>query len=223
MGVSVDVLNNSARTVTPKFYLCEKQTFVAQSKRIVHTNDILFATGDSVPAGTSQTVTRVLSIPPQLSPTFFNCSTMKLEYRVKVLTLCTYTYIVNYNQHVLIHISLPDSINEFYPDLIWYFFFTLSVNLRHTVYLCYLPWTNESWCKVRNSWWLHGDWKISLMHSTTQWLYEVYKDRERKREGRSYTREPSLLIHTLMKRHVGNSVILHPNLSVLLSARKGLS
>ncbi|XP_042278134.1 arrestin domain-containing protein 3-like [Thunnus maccoyii] len=85
MGVSVEVLNNSARTVTPKFYLCEKQTFVAQSKRIIHTNDILFGTGHSVSAETSRTITSVLSIPPQLPPTFFNCSMMKLEYRLKVI------------------------------------------------------------------------------------------------------------------------------------------
>ncbi|XP_060926808.1 arrestin domain-containing protein 3-like [Limanda limanda] len=84
MGVSVEVLNDSARTVTPKFYLCEKQTFVGQSKRTVHTNDVLFGTGDSVPAQTSRVETKVLSIPPQTHPTFFNCCLMKLEYRLKV-------------------------------------------------------------------------------------------------------------------------------------------
>ncbi|XP_018523939.1 arrestin domain-containing protein 3-like [Lates calcarifer] len=84
VGVSVEVLNDSARTVTPRFYLCEKQTFVAQSKRTIYTNDILFGTGDSVPAETSRTITKVLSIPPQLPPTFFNCCMMKLEYRLKI-------------------------------------------------------------------------------------------------------------------------------------------
>uniref|UniRef100_A0A3B4WRA4 Arrestin C-terminal-like domain-containing protein n=1 Tax=Seriola lalandi dorsalis TaxID=1841481 RepID=A0A3B4WRA4_SERLL len=84
IGVSVEVLNDSTRTLTPRFYLCEKQTFVAQSKRTVHSNDILFGTGDSVPAGTSQTITKVMSIPPQTPPTFFNCCMMKLEYRLKV-------------------------------------------------------------------------------------------------------------------------------------------
>lgn len=87
MGVSVEVLNDSARTVTPKFYLCEKQTFAAQSKRIVHTNETLFGTGDSVPAETSRTITKVLSVPPELPPTFFNCCMMKLEYRLKVFIL----------------------------------------------------------------------------------------------------------------------------------------
>ncbi|XP_071755832.1 arrestin domain-containing protein 3-like [Centroberyx gerrardi] len=84
MEVSAEVINSSARTVTPKFYLCEKQTFVAQSKRIVHTNDILFGTGDSVSAASSRTTSSVLNVPPQLHPTFFNCSMMKLEYRLKV-------------------------------------------------------------------------------------------------------------------------------------------
>ncbi|CAN9513321.1 unnamed protein product [Ophioblennius macclurei] len=85
MGVSVDITNDSARRVIPKFYLCEKQTFVAQSKTRVHTNDVFFGTGESVPAETSGTITKVLSIPPQLPPTFFNCCMMKLEYRLKVI------------------------------------------------------------------------------------------------------------------------------------------
>ncbi|XP_069565547.1 arrestin domain-containing protein 3-like [Brachyistius frenatus] len=84
MGVTVEVHNDSARRVTPKFYLCEKQTFVAQSKRMVHTSEIFFGTGDFVPAETSQTITKVLSVPPQLPPTFFNCCMMKLEYRLQV-------------------------------------------------------------------------------------------------------------------------------------------
>ncbi|XP_040052186.2 arrestin domain-containing protein 3-like isoform X2 [Gasterosteus aculeatus] len=85
MGVSVQVLNHSAHTVTPKFYLCEKQTFAADSKRIVHTNETLFGTGDPIAAQTCQTKTKVLSIPTQLHPTFFNCCMMKLEYRLKVV------------------------------------------------------------------------------------------------------------------------------------------
>lgn len=91
------MLNESTRTVTPKFYLCEKQTFAAQSKRIVHTNDTLFATGDAVPAEISRTMTKVLSIPPQLAPTFFNCGMMKLEYRIKVLCSSLYCFpLLNY-------------------------------------------------------------------------------------------------------------------------------
>ncbi|KAF3850935.1 hypothetical protein F7725_012707 [Dissostichus mawsoni] len=84
IGISVEVLNDSARAVTPKFYLSEKQTFVAQTKRIVQTNEVLFTRGDAVPAESTLTITKVLSIPPQLHPTFFNCCLMKLEYRLKV-------------------------------------------------------------------------------------------------------------------------------------------
>ncbi|XP_078808389.1 arrestin domain-containing protein 3-like [Oryzias latipes] len=83
VGVFCEVLNDSTCLVTPKFYLCEKQTFVAQSKRRIHTNEILFGTGDLVPVSSCIT-TKVLSIPPQSYPTFFNCCMMKLEYRIKV-------------------------------------------------------------------------------------------------------------------------------------------
>uniref|UniRef100_A0A3Q3LFU4 Uncharacterized protein n=1 Tax=Labrus bergylta TaxID=56723 RepID=A0A3Q3LFU4_9LABR len=90
LGVSVEVFNQSARTVTPKFYLCEEQTFAARSQKIVHTNETLFGTGDSVPAHTNRTMTKVISIPPQLYPTFFNCSMMRLEYRLKVFVAFSY-------------------------------------------------------------------------------------------------------------------------------------
>ncbi|XP_061674597.1 arrestin domain-containing protein 3-like [Syngnathoides biaculeatus] len=84
MDVSVEVINGSNSAVTPKFFLCEKQIFVARAATTVHTSEILFGTGESVSAWTSRTIRNVLSIPPQLSPTFFNCSMIKLEYTLKV-------------------------------------------------------------------------------------------------------------------------------------------
>ncbi|XP_014844605.1 PREDICTED: arrestin domain-containing protein 3-like [Poecilia mexicana] len=84
MGVFVEVLNASAHSVTPKFYLCEKLTFVAHSRKKVQTKDILFGIGDAVPAEGIHTVTKVLIIPPHLPATFFNCSMMNLEYRIKI-------------------------------------------------------------------------------------------------------------------------------------------
>ncbi|MED6252366.1 hypothetical protein ATANTOWER_010720 [Ataeniobius toweri] len=84
MGVFMEVCNDSACSVTPMFYLCEKQTFVAQSNKKVQTKDILFGIGDIVPAESSCSVTKILVIPPHLPPTFFNCSMMNLEYRIKV-------------------------------------------------------------------------------------------------------------------------------------------
>ncbi|CAG5922467.1 unnamed protein product [Menidia menidia] len=84
MQVFLEVLNESARPVTPKFFLCEKQTFVAPTGRTVHTNDILFGMGDPVPPASRQVLTKVLSIPPGLPPTFYNCCMMKLEYQIKI-------------------------------------------------------------------------------------------------------------------------------------------
>ncbi|XP_057688675.1 arrestin domain-containing protein 3-like [Corythoichthys intestinalis] len=85
MEVSVEVINGSNSAVTPKFFLCEKQIFVAQSETLVHTNEILFGSGQSVAARTSRTISNVLSIPMQLHPTFCNCSVIKLEYMLKVI------------------------------------------------------------------------------------------------------------------------------------------
>lgn len=81
---AVQVLNDSAQSLVPILCLREKQTFAAQSKRMVHTNDILFESADCVPPWSSQTITKALRIPAELPPTFFNCCMMKLEYRLKV-------------------------------------------------------------------------------------------------------------------------------------------
>ncbi|XP_029493072.2 arrestin domain-containing protein 3-like isoform X2 [Oncorhynchus nerka] len=85
LKVRAIIVNNSTRPVTPKNYLYEKQCFYAQKKRKVHTHNILKEKGDRVPAGTRQTVTQVLTIPPQLPSTIFNCPILKLEYRLKVV------------------------------------------------------------------------------------------------------------------------------------------
>uniref|UniRef100_A0A4W5M1W6 Arrestin C-terminal-like domain-containing protein n=1 Tax=Hucho hucho TaxID=62062 RepID=A0A4W5M1W6_9TELE len=76
--------NNSTRTVTPNFYLYEEQSFFAKHKRKVYTNDIIKERGDPVTASTRQTVTKVLTIPPQLPVSLLDCSILKLEYRLKV-------------------------------------------------------------------------------------------------------------------------------------------
>uniref|UniRef100_A0A8C7CPV0 Arrestin C-terminal-like domain-containing protein n=1 Tax=Oncorhynchus kisutch TaxID=8019 RepID=A0A8C7CPV0_ONCKI len=96
LKVRAIIVNNSTRPVTPKYYLYEKQCFYAQKKRKVHTHNILKEKGDRVPAETRQTVTQVLTIPPQLPATIFNCPILKLEYRLKVATYisCTFKYIM---------------------------------------------------------------------------------------------------------------------------------
>uniref|UniRef100_A0A8C8DDC2 Arrestin C-terminal-like domain-containing protein n=1 Tax=Oncorhynchus tshawytscha TaxID=74940 RepID=A0A8C8DDC2_ONCTS len=85
LKVRAIIVNNSTRPVTPKYYLYEKQCFYAQKKRKVHTHNILKEKGHRVHAGTRHTVTQVLTIPPQLPATIFNCPILKLEYRLKVV------------------------------------------------------------------------------------------------------------------------------------------
>uniref|UniRef100_A0A4W5M1W1 Arrestin C-terminal-like domain-containing protein n=1 Tax=Hucho hucho TaxID=62062 RepID=A0A4W5M1W1_9TELE len=58
--------------------------FFAKHKRKVYTNDIIKERGDPVTASTRQTVTKVLTIPPQLPVSLLDCSILKLEYRLKV-------------------------------------------------------------------------------------------------------------------------------------------
>ncbi|CDQ65865.1 unnamed protein product [Oncorhynchus mykiss] len=82
--ILVEIHNNSTRTVTPNFYLCEEQSFFAKHKRNIYTNDIIKERGDPVTASTRQTVTKVLTIPPQLPVSLLDCSILKLEYRLKV-------------------------------------------------------------------------------------------------------------------------------------------
>ncbi|KAL0979754.1 hypothetical protein UPYG_G00189200 [Umbra pygmaea] len=82
--VIVQIHNNSTRPVTPNFYLFEKQSFFAKRRRKVYTNDIIKEIGDPVPAGSNQTVTKVLTVPPHIPITFLDCSIIKLEYRLKV-------------------------------------------------------------------------------------------------------------------------------------------
>ncbi|XP_038852931.1 arrestin domain-containing protein 3-like [Salvelinus namaycush] len=82
--ILVEIHNNSTRTVTPNFYLYEEQSFFAKHKRKFYTIDIIKERGDPVTASTRQTVTKVLTIPPQLPVSLLDCSILKLEYRLKV-------------------------------------------------------------------------------------------------------------------------------------------
>lgn len=83
--VQVEVQNNTTRTVTPTIYLCEKQTFLAQTKGNVYTHEIKLGEGVPVTASSTNSVSRVLSIPRHLHPTIFNCPLIKLEYKLKVI------------------------------------------------------------------------------------------------------------------------------------------
>ena len=95
LKVKIDILNNSSRPVTPKYYLYMKQSFFARMncnlmncnfrRRKVATGNILKEKGEVVNARSGENVTRLMSIPAELLPSIFNCPILKLEYRLKVM------------------------------------------------------------------------------------------------------------------------------------------
>ncbi|XP_019956412.2 arrestin domain-containing protein 3-like [Paralichthys olivaceus] len=82
--VTVEILNQSSRSVKPKFTLYEKKSFFAQGRRRVHTKEILKDKIEALASSSKDTVTKVMSIPRELPPSILNCSIIKLEYRLKL-------------------------------------------------------------------------------------------------------------------------------------------
>lgn len=91
LKVIVEVTNSSTRKVKPKFYLYKKESFFAQGQRRVETKDVLKDKSDQVPTSSRHTVTKIITIPPELPPSILNCSIIKLEYRLKVMLDVTLT------------------------------------------------------------------------------------------------------------------------------------
>ncbi|XP_054467722.1 arrestin domain-containing protein 3-like [Anoplopoma fimbria] len=84
LKVTVEVSNQSTRSVKPKFILYEKTSFFAQGRRRVSTNEILKEKIDSIASSGKETVTKVITIPRELPPSILNCSILKQEYRLKI-------------------------------------------------------------------------------------------------------------------------------------------
>lgn len=80
----VEIVNQSSRSVKPKFILYEKKSFFAQGRRKLSTNVILKEKIEAVASCGQTTVTKVITIPRELPPSILNCSIIKLEYRLKV-------------------------------------------------------------------------------------------------------------------------------------------
>ncbi|KAL7391103.1 hypothetical protein ABVT39_004279 [Epinephelus coioides] len=85
LKVMAEISNQSSRSVKPKFILYEKQSFFAQGRRRVCTNEILKEKVEAVEPSRKETVTKVITIPRELPPSILNCSIIKLEYRLKVI------------------------------------------------------------------------------------------------------------------------------------------
>ncbi|KAK5871349.1 hypothetical protein PBY51_004234 [Eleginops maclovinus] len=84
LKVTVEVINNSTRSVKPKLILYEKKSFFAQGRRRVSTNDILKEKMDAVASSNKETLAQVINIPRELPSSILNCSIIKVEYRLKV-------------------------------------------------------------------------------------------------------------------------------------------
>ncbi|KAJ0019324.1 hypothetical protein NQD34_006893, partial [Periophthalmus magnuspinnatus] len=83
--VRAEIINNSNKTITPKYYLYEKQTFYTKLKRKVYTKGIIKEKGQPIGPRAQLNDTKVLHIPDLLPPTLLSCSILKLEYTLKVV------------------------------------------------------------------------------------------------------------------------------------------
>uniref|UniRef100_A0A3P9CB82 Arrestin C-terminal-like domain-containing protein n=1 Tax=Maylandia zebra TaxID=106582 RepID=A0A3P9CB82_9CICH len=78
--VTVEINNNSSRTVKPKFKLYQKHSFFAQCHRTVYTHDILKDKAEAVEASSGRkTVTKVITIPGDLPPSILNSHIINLD------------------------------------------------------------------------------------------------------------------------------------------------
>uniref|UniRef100_A0A3Q3M4Z5 Arrestin C-terminal-like domain-containing protein n=1 Tax=Mastacembelus armatus TaxID=205130 RepID=A0A3Q3M4Z5_9TELE len=84
LQIILKISNHSTRSVKPKFILYEKRSFFAQGHRKLWTNEILKQKTEAVAPSTSETVTKVITIPRDLPPSILNCAIIKMEYRLKV-------------------------------------------------------------------------------------------------------------------------------------------
>ncbi|KAF3850934.1 hypothetical protein F7725_012706 [Dissostichus mawsoni] len=84
LKVSVEIVNNSSRSVKAKVILYEKKSFFAQGRRRVCTKEILKEKMEAVASSNKETVVKVMNIPRELPSSILNCSIIKLEYRLKV-------------------------------------------------------------------------------------------------------------------------------------------
>ncbi|XP_010790477.1 arrestin domain-containing protein 3 [Notothenia coriiceps] len=84
LKVSVEIVNNSSRSVKAKVILYEKKSFFAQGRRRVSTKEILKEKMEAIASSNKETVVKVMNIPRELPSSILNCSIIKLEYRLKV-------------------------------------------------------------------------------------------------------------------------------------------
>uniref|UniRef100_A0A673CDS6 Arrestin C-terminal-like domain-containing protein n=1 Tax=Sphaeramia orbicularis TaxID=375764 RepID=A0A673CDS6_9TELE len=82
--VVASIQNKSSRDVTPKFCLYRKHSYFADKTRKVVTKTLLKEVGEAIPPSACQTVTRIITIPPDTDPSVLNCNILRAEHRLKV-------------------------------------------------------------------------------------------------------------------------------------------
>ncbi|XP_076132726.1 arrestin domain-containing protein 3 isoform X2 [Alosa pseudoharengus] len=83
--VVTEIVNSSTRKVIPKFYIYQKQSFFAQGRRRVSTNDILKQKWPRpLESSTRETVTQKMTIPPEIPPSILNCRILKAVLSVSL-------------------------------------------------------------------------------------------------------------------------------------------
>ncbi|XP_077378843.1 arrestin domain-containing protein 3-like [Festucalex cinctus] len=84
LKIKVEIHNHSSRDLKPKFELYEKQSFFAQGRRRLHTQEIVKEKLESVNAHSKETMEKVIRIPRNVHSSILNSSIIKLEYRLKI-------------------------------------------------------------------------------------------------------------------------------------------
>ncbi|XP_073321606.1 arrestin domain-containing protein 3-like [Pagrus major] len=82
--VVATIYNKSSRDIKPKYLLYMKSSYFAKGKWRLDSKKILKEVGDPIPPSADQTVTRVITIPPDTCVSILNCNILKVEYRMKV-------------------------------------------------------------------------------------------------------------------------------------------
>lgn len=84
LKVLAEIENNSSRALAPKFALHQRHSFIAGTSTNNVSKRIFKVVGERVPSSTRQSVTEVLSLPPDLTASLFHCSIIKVEYTLQV-------------------------------------------------------------------------------------------------------------------------------------------
>lgn len=78
------IQNKSSRGIKPKYCLYEKHSYFANRKRKVSTYNLLKEVGEVIPPSSSQTVTRIITIPSTTRLSILNGNIIAVEHRLKV-------------------------------------------------------------------------------------------------------------------------------------------